>query len=319
MKAVVFDRYGAIDNLQMEELEKPEPKADEVRLKVFAASVNSGDIQLIRGTLSSRLNNGLFTPGKKVPGIDVAGMVDAIGPEAMGCELGQEVYGDLSGYGYGGFAEYVCVPKSAIALKPNNLDFIEAAAVPRAATAAFQGLLDWGDMLSYRSVMVIGAAGGVGHFAVQIAKNYNLQVTAVTRKDNLEFVTNLGADHVKCYNEIDFSADNHYELIFDPVADNSAHKFRRMLTRDGKYVASAFSLSAKFHSPFGGILNNRKIMTFDVRPDLDDLATIRKMIEKGNVTPRIDRVYPFEQVGEALKHFSAGKARGKVVIQMNES
>jgi NADPH:quinone reductase-like Zn-dependent oxidoreductase len=318
MKAVVFDKYGSIDNLRIVEIEKPEPKADEVRLKVYAASVNSGDLQSIKGKLSSRLSTGIFRPGKTVPGTDVSGIVDAMGPEAVGCTLGQEVYADVSDYGFGGFAEYVCVPKSAIALKPSNLSYVEAAAVPMAATTALQGLLNWGEMLSYRSAMVIGAAGGVGHFAVQIAKNYNLQVTAVTREQNLDFVKSLGADYAKSYDEIDFSADNHYELIFDTVADNSAHKYRKMLTRDGKYIACAFSLSALFHGPFGGILNNRKIVTFEAQPNTDDLAIIRKMIEKGNVMPRVDRVYPLEETVEALKYLAAGKSRGKVVIKISE-
>jgi NADPH:quinone reductase-like Zn-dependent oxidoreductase len=316
MKAVVFDKYGSIDNLRMEEIEKPEPKADEVRLKVYAASVNSGDLQLINGRLSSRLRSGIFRPGRTVPGIDVSGIVDAMGPEAIGCTWGQEVYADLSGYGFGGFAEYVCVPKSAIALKPSNLSYVEAAAVPMAATTALQGLLTWGEMLSYRSALVIGAAGGVGHFAVQIAKNFNLQVTAVTREQNLDFVTSLGADYVMSYDEIDFSSDKHYELIFDTVADNSAHKYRKMLTIDGKYVACAFSPSAVLHSPFGGILNNRKIVTFDAQPSMDDLAIIRKMIEKENVIPRVDRIYTLEETGEALKYLAAGNARGKVVIKI---
>ncbi|MFT6175354.1 MAG: NADPH:quinone reductase-like Zn-dependent oxidoreductase [Cryomorphaceae bacterium] len=316
MKAVVFDKYGSIDNLRMEEIEKPEPKADEVRLKVYAASVNSGDLQLINGRLSSRLRTGIFRPGRTVPGIDVSGIVDAMGPEAIGCTWGQEVYADLSDYGFGGFAEYVCVPKSAIALKPSNLSYVEAAAVPMAATTALQGLLTWGEMLSYRSALVIGAAGGVGHFAVQIAKNFNLQVTAVTREQNLDFVTSLGADYVMSYDEIDFSSDKHYELIFDTVADNSAHKYRKMLTRDGKYVACAFSPSAVLHSPFGGILNNRKIVTFEAQPSMDDLAIIRKMIEKGNVTPKVDRIYTLEETGEALKYLAAGNARGKVVIKI---
>ncbi|MFT4772218.1 MAG: NADPH:quinone reductase-like Zn-dependent oxidoreductase [Cryomorphaceae bacterium] len=316
MKAVVFDKYGSIDNLRMEEIEKPEPKADEVRLKVYAASVNSGDLQLINGRLSSRLRTGIFRPGRTVPGIDVSGIVDAMGPEAIGCTWGQEVYADLSDYGFGGFAEYVCVPKSAIALKPSNLSYVEAAAVPMAATTALQGLLTWGEMLSYRSALVIGAAGGVGHFAVQIAKNFNLQVTAVTREQNLDFVTSLGADYVMSYDEIDFSSDKHYELIFDTVADNSAHKYRKMLTIDGKYVACAFSPSAVLHSPFGGILNNRKIVTFEAQPSMDDLAIIRKMIEKGNVTPKVDRIYTLEETGEALKYLAAGNARGKVVIKI---
>ncbi len=319
MKAIVFDKYGSFDNLRIEEREKPEPKADEVRLKVYAASVNSGDLQMIKGRLSSRLRNGFFKPGKTIPGIDVAGTVDAMGPEAIGCTWGQEVYADLSTYGYGAFAEYVCVPKSAIALKPSNLDYVEAAAVPMAATTAFQGLLDWGQMLSYRSAMIIGAAGGVGHFAVQIAKNYNLQVTAVTRESNLEFVRSLGADFAISYDDLNLSdSDDHYELIFDTVADNSAHKYRRMLTRDGKYVACAFSPSAILQSPFGGILNNRKVVTFEAMPDMDDLATIRKMIEKGNVTPRIDRIYPLEETAEALKYLAAGHSRGKVVIKIAE-
>ncbi|MCH2213597.1 MAG: NAD(P)-dependent alcohol dehydrogenase [Flavobacteriales bacterium] len=317
MKAVVFDKYGSLENLRIEEVPKPEPKSDEVRIKVHAASLNSADLQLIRGKLSSRVIAGLLKPGKVIPGIDVAGMVDAMGPDAIGCQWGQEVYADLSEYGYGGFAEYVCVPKSAIAMKPKNLSYVESSAVPMAATAAFQGLVDHGSMLSYRSAMIIGASGGVGHFAVQIAKNYDLQVTAVTRTENVDFVKSLGADYVIASDQVDhMNKRDHYELIFDTIADISARKYRKMLTRDGKYVACAFSPSAVLQSPIGGILSNKRIVTFGLHPDMDDLATIRNMIEKGNVRPRIDKVFSIEDSIEALRYLADRKAQGKVVINM---
>jgi NADPH:quinone reductase-like Zn-dependent oxidoreductase len=317
MKAIVFDKYGSIDNLYLEEREKPEPEADQVRLKVYAAAVNPRDIEMIKGKFNHRLSAGIFSPGKRIPGIDVAGKVDAMGPEALGCKWGQEVYADLSDVGYGGFAEYVCVPKSAIALKPQNLDFVHSAAVPLAATTALQGLLNWGDMLSYRSAMIIGAAGGVGHFAVQIAKNYNLQVTAVTREENKEMVKEIGADHVISYEEMNFSDNTrHYELIFDTAAHRPAGKYRKLLTSDGRYVACAYSPSAYLQSPFGGILHNRKIITFDSKPDTDDLATIRKMIERGSIKPRVDRIFSLEETAAALKYMTKGSSRGKVVIKI---
>jgi NADPH:quinone reductase-like Zn-dependent oxidoreductase len=188
-----------------------------------------------------------------------------------------------------------------------------------AATAALQGLLNYGEMLSYRSAMIIGAAGGVGHFAVQIAKNFDLQVTAVTREENIEFVRSIGADFVISSDNTDYiKSKNHYELIFDTIADKSARRFRKMLTRDGRYVACAFSPSAVVQSPFGGILNNRKIVTFDAKPNMDDLATIRKMIEKGNITPRVDKVFPLTEIKEAFSFYSSGKAKGKVVLTMDD-
>jgi len=317
MKSIVFDKYGSIENLYIEEGEKPEPKEDEVRLKVYAAALNPKDLEMIRGDFKSRLNTGFFRPGKRTPGIDVAGMVDAMGPEAIGCKWGQEVYADLSNYGYGGFAEYVCVPKSAIALKPKNLSYVESAAVPMAATTALQGLLNWGEMLSYRSAMIIGAGGGVGHFAVQIAKHYGLNVTAVTRKKNSEIVKAIGADHVISYDEIDFSQRaKRFELIFDTTTRRPAGRYLRLLTRDGRYVACAYSRSAYLLSPFGGILNNRKIVSFDAQPNTDDLATIRKLIERGSIYPRIDRSFALEDTSEALKYLSEGKSCGKVVIEI---
>jgi len=319
MKAVVFDKYGSLNNLRVEEVPKPEPKSDEVRLKVHAASLNSADLQLVRGKFTSRVRAGLMKPGKIIPGVDVAGMVDAMGPEAIGCQWGQEVYADLSEYGYGGFAEYVCVPKSAIAMKPKNLNYVEASAVPMAATAAFQGLIDHGSMLSYRSVMIIGASGGVGHFAVQIAKNYGMQVTAVTRGSNVEFVKSLGADHVIASDDADhMDKSDQYELIFDTIAGKSARVYRKMLTRDGKYVACAFSPSAVLHSPFGSVLSNRRVVTFDLHPDMDDLAIIRGMIEKGAIKPRVDKVFMIDQGIEALKYLADRKVQGKIVIDMQK-
>ncbi|HKK39429.1 MAG TPA: NAD(P)-dependent alcohol dehydrogenase, partial [Cryomorphaceae bacterium] len=309
MRAIVFDKYGSVDQLRLEEVEKPVPQADEVRIKVCAASVNRIDLQLVQGKFWYRMRNGLFNPGKATPGIDIAGVVDALGPEAIGWMLGQEIYASLANYGFGGFAEYVCVPKSALALKPKNLSFVESAAVPTTATTAFQGLVDWGQMLSYRSVLIIGAAGGVGHFAVQMAKNYNLQVTAVSRSENLDFVKSLGADFTLSHEKMEFLSDERrYELIFDTVGDTSAHKYRKMLTGDGKYVVSAFSPSAIVSSPFGGILNNRKVIVFRVKPDPKDLSTIRKMIERGSVYPKVDRIYPLEEIKEALTYATSGNA-----------
>jgi NADPH:quinone reductase-like Zn-dependent oxidoreductase len=317
MKAVVFDKYGSVENLRVEEVEKPEPQADEVRLKVHAASINSKDLRFVLGKTRIRLRSGIFRPRISIPGIDVAGTVDAMGPEAIGCKWGEEVYADLSQHGYGGFAEYVCVPKSAIALKPSNLIYEAASAVPTAATAAFQGLIDYGDMLSYRSVLIIGAAGGVGHFAIQFAKNYNLQVTAVTRPEKFEFVKSLGADQVMSYDELyTLSKSTHYELIFDTVASKRASFFRRLLTQDGRYVACAFSLSAIAQRPFGGVLNNKRVVTFDSTPSMNDLAMIRKMIEKGTVKPHIDKVFKLEEVVEAFRYYLEGRIKGKIVIHI---
>jgi len=319
MKAAVFDRYGDLDSLRVEEISKPEPKADEVRLKVYAASINPADYYIVRGKpFPVRFSTGLIKPRVRIPGIDVAGMVDAMGPEAMECEWGQEVYADLSDSGFGAFAEYVCVPKSAIALKPRNLNYVEAAAVPLAATTALQGLMK-GEVLSYRSALVVGASGGVGHFAVQIAKNYGLHVTGVCSTDKVDFVKSLGADEVIDYNKTDYTRmDRSYELIFDTAAKRSASTFRKMLTTDGRYVAVAFSPSALINSPFGGILNNKKIVTYVAQPSTEDLATLRKMIESNRIKPHVDRVFELEDITEAYKYWKSGQAKGKIAIHVSD-
>ncbi len=315
MKAAVIEKYGSIDSLRVQEVEKPEPTEDEVRLKVFAASVNPSDLHLIKGKhFGSR-----FGKKRRIPGIDVSGMVDAMGPNAMDCSWGDEVYADLSNHGYGSFAEYVCVPRSAIALKPKNLDYIEAACVPYAATSALQGLVDEGDIFSHRSALIVGASGGVGHFAVQIAKNYDLQVTGVARTEKLDFVKTLGADFVLDYTKEDYmKSDNHYELIFDTAGQRSAFKFRKMLTRDGRYVAIAATASALLQTPIIGILNNRRVKTFRTRPSTEDLATLRKLIEKGSVKPNVDKVFSLDEVPQALKYLESGQVKGKIAIHVSD-
>jgi NADPH:quinone reductase-like Zn-dependent oxidoreductase len=319
MKAMVFRRYGGVENLIFEEVDKPEPKEDEVRLKVRAASVNPDDYEVMKGrSIGRRFTTGLFTPQKKILGIDVAGTVDAMGPQAMECELGQEVYADLSDHGYGAYAEYVCVPKSAIALKPRNLAFTAAATLPFAGTTALQGLFK-GDILSYRSALIIGASGGVGHFALQIAKSYGLQVTAVCSTQKIEMVKALGADRIIDYTKTDYTkTDDQYELIFDAAGKHSAGKFRKMLTRDGRYVACAYNPSAYVHAPIRGILTNRRVVTYDTIPSTEDLATLRRMVESKKITPYVDRVFSLKDLPEAMHYLKSGNVKGKVAIEMGK-
>lgn len=319
MKAVVFDRYGDLESLRIADVPKPEPDHDEVRLKVYSASINPADAYIVQGRpFPVRLSTGLFKPKISIPGTDVAGMVDAMGPEAMECEWGQEVYADLSGSGFGAFAEYVCVPKSSIALKPSNLDYDQAASVPVAAATALQGLMK-GEVLSYRSALIIGASGGVGHFALQLAKNYGLHVTAVCSTAKMDFVKSLGADKVIDYKKEDYTkTEGKYELIFDTAGKKSVGVFKKMLTRDGRFVACAFNPSALLSTPFGGILSNKKVVSYVAEPNMDDLATLRKLIESGKITPHVDKVFDLDRIVEAFNYWKLGQAKGKIAIHVSD-
>jgi NADPH:quinone reductase-like Zn-dependent oxidoreductase len=324
MKAIVFTEYGPPDVLQLKEVEKPTPKEDEVLVKVHAASVNARDWHLMRADpFLVRLMTGLLKPKNKMFGSDVAGRVEAVGRNVKQFQPGDEVFGDIGQYGNGAFAEYVSVPEDALALKPASMTFEEAAAVPAAALAALQALRDTGQIQPGQKVLINGASGGVGTFAVQISKSFGAEVTGVCSTRNLDMARSLGADQVIDYTQEDFTQNGqHYDLIIDNVGNPSVYKrfYKRSLTPKGicVIVAGTFFLQL-FLGPWMSMTGSNKIVTYLTIPNQKDLVFIKELLEAGEVAPVIDRRYPLSEVAEAIRYLEEGHARGKVVITVEQN
>ena len=312
MKAIVYHNYGPPDVLEIAEIEKPVIGDDDVLIKVEAASVNPFDWHFLRGTpFPVRFMAGLLKPKNPVLGVDVAGRVAAVGKNASRFQPGDEVFG--SGM-LGGFAEYARVPESHLVEKPTNLSFVEAAAVPVAAITALQGLRDRGQIQSGQKVLIYGASGGVGTFAVQIAKSFGTEVTAVCSTRNLELVRSIGADQAIDYTNEDFAqSGQRYDLIFDTVGKRSFSDSRRAMNPHGVFVAMDFSL--------GGMLISRttsqKMVLMGMAKIVQkDLVFLQELLADGRIKPVIDRTYALNEVPEAIRYLETERARGKVVIAM---
>jgi NADPH:quinone reductase-like Zn-dependent oxidoreductase len=323
MKAIVFTKYGPPDVLQLKEVEKPTPKDEEVLVKVHAASVNSWDWELLRGTpFANRLMFGLLKPTKiKILGCDIAGQVEGVGRNVKQFQPGDEVFGDLSGCGWGGFAEYVCASEDVLALKHASMTFEEAAAVPQAAVLALQGLRDKGQIQPGQKVLINGAGGGVGTFAVQIAKSFGAGVTGVDSTGKLDMVRSIGADQVIDYTEEDFTKNGQvYDLILDVAAYRSIFDYKRALSPKGNCVLVGGSTARIFQALFLGswILGSKKVGLLIYKPNKKDLILINELFEAGKVVPIIDRRYPLSEVPEALRYLGEGHAQGKLVITLEE-
>ena len=320
MKAIVYTEYGSPDVLQLKEVEKPTPKEDEVLIKIHAVSVNAADLHLLRADpFLIRLSSGLLKPKNEILGSDIAGRVEAVGRNIKQFKLGDEVFGDISAGGWGGFAEYVCAREDALVLKPANISFEEAAAVPMAAVTALQGLRSKGQIQPGQKVLINGASGGVGMFAVQIAKSFGAEVTAVCSTRNLDTVRSIGADHVIDYTQEDFTQNGqHYDLI---IAANGYHPlsdYRRALSPKGSYVTTGGSMAqmsqAMLQGPWISMTGSQKMGNLLARPNKQDLAFIKELLEAGKVKPVIDRCYPLSEVADAIRYLEEGHAQGKVVI-----
>jgi NADPH:quinone reductase-like Zn-dependent oxidoreductase len=323
MKAIVSQKYGSPDVLQLQQVEKPTPKDNEVLIKVYAAAANAGDWHLLRGEpFMVRLMFGLLKPKIKILGTDVAGKVEAVGSNVTQFQPGDEVFGDLSESGYGAFAEYVAVPEDAVALKPSRMTFEEVAAVPSAALTALQGLRDQGQIQPGKKVLVNGASGGVGTFAVQIAKSFGAEVTGVCSTRNVDMVRSIGADHVIDYTQEDFTQNGHrYDLIIDAAAYRSISDYKRVLSPEGVYVmvggSTAQFFQAMFLGPWTSMTGSKKLGTFIKNPNKEDLVFLKELLEAGKAAPVIDRRYPLSEAPEAIRYLEEGHARGKVVITVN--
>ncbi len=315
MKAVVYEKFGPPDVvLQLKEVEKPAPRDNEVLVKVHAVSINFGDWAYVRGEpfLVRLIGAGLLKPKYKILGSDIAGRVEAVGGNVEQFQPGDELFGELAMHGWGGFAEYASAPENVLTLKPSNLTFEEAAAVPQAATVALHALRDKGQVQPGQKVLINGASGGIGTFAVQIAKSFGAEVTGVCSTRNLEMVRSLGADHVIDYTQEDFTQnEGRYDRIIDIVANRSMSDYMRALSPEGRYVAVAFNPSSMFAR--GG---SKKAGPLAVKSSVEDLVFIKELIEAGKVVPVIDRRYPLSEVSEALRYYGERHSRGKVVITM---
>jgi NADPH:quinone reductase-like Zn-dependent oxidoreductase len=322
MKAAGYTEYGQPDVIELREVARPIPKDNEVLVRVCAASVNSWDWDLLRGTPFLNRLNGLFTPKHTILGCDIAGRVETLGKKAKRFRPGDEVFGDLSGGEWGGFAEYVCARENALAPKPAELTFEDAAAVPQAGLLALQGLRDKGKIHKGQAVLVNGAGGGAGTFAVQIAKAYGAEVTGVDSAEKLVMLRSIGADHVIDYAREDFTKKGqHYDLILDVVTHRSFFDYRRVLNPDGRYVMLGWGswprvFQAMLLGPLISAAGSRKMGILVLTPN-KGLDTMTDLIEAGKVKPVIDRCYPLSEVAEAIRHFGEGHARGKVVITVD--
>jgi NADPH:quinone reductase-like Zn-dependent oxidoreductase len=320
VKAIVQDRYGSPDVLELRDIDKPVAEDHDVLIRVRAASVNAADWHFMRGLpYIARLSLGPVKPRTKVRGRDAAGYVEAVGKSVTQFRQGDEVYAEVE---TGSFAEFTSVPEDVVGLKPANLTFEQAAAVPLAANTALQGLRDKGRIQPGQKVLIYGASGGVGTFAVQMAKSFGAEVTGVCRTNKMDMVRSIGADHVIDYTQEDFTrSGQRYDLLFDLVGNRSLSDCRRVLSPEGTLVLSGGEggrwVGAVGHlisSLARGLFMKQKVQPFLAKKSGEDLAVLKELIEAGKVTPVIDRAYPLSEVPQAIRYLEDGHAQGKVVI-----
>jgi NADPH:quinone reductase-like Zn-dependent oxidoreductase len=318
MRAIVGENYGPADNLKLKEVPRPIPGEGEILIKVYASSVNAGDWHVMRGDpFVIRFLFGLFHPKIKILGTDIAGVVESIGKGVTQFKPGDEVFGDVTNHSFGGFGEYTLSNESQIYTKPTNLTFQEAAALPVTAVTALQGLRDHAKVKAGQKVLVVGAAGGVGTCAVQIAKAKGATVTGVCSTKNVELVRSLGADNVIDYTKQDYTKmDEQYDVIFDVAATKSLFSIKHALADKGIYVNGGGD--TMFHTIFWGpilsMFGSKKYKMFFAATTQSDLKEIKEMVEAGKIRPEIEKVYPLSKVPDAIKHVESKRARGKNVI-----
>ncbi len=324
MKTIIRTEYGGPDVLRLVEIEKPVPGDDEVLVRVRASSINAADRYLMRGEpLPFRLDLGLRRPKNARLGADVAGTVEAIGRHVTAIEPGDAVYGDLSGSNWGAWAEFAVAPAAVLAPMPSNLSFEQAGAVPLAAVTALQGLRDGGNLASGHRVLIHGASGGVGTFAVQIAKALGAEVTAVVSPRNLELARSLGADRVIDYTTDDFSRDgSRYDLILAANGNRSLGDYRRALTEGGTLVNSGGGMGQTFRAlllgPLVSATSRQSVRSLMAKPNRDDLIFLNGLIEAGQVAPVIDDCYRLAETAAGMRYMEETRPRGKVVISLVE-
>lgn len=317
MKAIVYTKYGPPDVLQLKEVEKPIPKDHEVLIKVEAASVNPFDWHFMRGTpYLVRIQAGILKPKDNAVGVDVSGVVEAVGKDVKEFQSGDEVFGSCNG----AFAEYVSASEKGLVKKPDNLTFEQAASVPVAAFTALQGLRDKGQIQPGQRVLINGASGGVGTFAVQIAKSFGAEVTGVCSTRNVDMVRSIGADFVIDYTQEDFTQSaKHYDLIFDTIGNRSLSNCRRILSSNGILVIVGGPMNRALRASVMSRFVSQKMLMFMALRSKKDLIVMHDLLISGKVTPVIDRRYSLNEVPQAIRYLEEGHARGKVIITMEQN
>lgn len=324
MKAIISEKYGTSDTLKLAEVAKPTPKQNQVLVKVHAASMNYGNLALLTGKpLPVRFAFGLRKPKYRIPGGDVAGVVEAKGENVTQFQIGDRVYGDLSSSGWGAFAEYVAVDENALAIMPSNLGFTEMAGVPMAGTTALQAIRDIGKVKAGQHVLIHGASGGVGTFAVQIANALGAEVTAVVSTRNVDLVKSLGADHVIDYRKEEFvNADETFDVIFGVNGLQSISTYKRKLKEHGVFIHVGGATSQFYQTllvgPLISLFGKKIFLSFMQKANQSDLVFMNGLIEEGKVKPVIDRSYTLSEVPKAFQYFEEGHSRGKVVITVGD-
>lgn len=320
MKATIYTKYGSPDVLKIQEVEKPSPRDDEVLVKIHASSVNPAEWYGMTGLLIARMGNRLLKPKDTRLGADYSGVVEAVGKNVTHVKRGDEVYGARSG----AFAEYVCV-RNIVIPKPANITFEQAGGVATAAITALQGLRDHGKLQAGQKVLINGASGGVGTFAVQIAKALGAEVTAVCSTRNVELIRSLGADHVIDYTKEDFTHNGkRYDLLLDIAGSRPWRESKRVLTPSARYVIVGAPKGNQVIGPLGFIIKTRlgalgasqKVIFFVANFKREDFLLLKDMFERGQVKPVVEKSYPLEKISEAMRHLGTGHAQGKIVVTM---
>ena len=323
MKSIIYHEYGTPDVLKLEQIEKPIPQDDEILVKVYATTANIGELVIIKGEpYIMRLMFGLRKPKSGSFGEDIAGTVEAVGANVTQFQPGDGVFG----WAKGSFSEYVCASEENFLLKPTNLTFEQAGAVGVSAFTALQALRTQGNIQSGQKVLINGASGGVGSFAVQIAKAYGAEVTGVCSTNNVDMVRALGADHVVDYKQEDFTQNGQqYDLILDNVGNHSLSGFKRVLAPQGKVLPNAGGHGkGRWFGDMGNIIkvaisslfSRQQGQPFLALPNKEDLAILKELVESGDVTPFIEKTYPLRDSASAFKHVETGRTRGKIVINV---
>ena len=320
MQAVIYEQYGSPDRLHLVDLPKPSPSEDEVLVKIHAVSINGADTEgLVGKPLYARMR-GLFSPGQTILGSDIAGRVELTGKNVRKFQVGDEVFGEIPGY-HGGLAEYVCLPEKALAHKPASLSFEEAAAIPQAGVIALQGIRLKGRVQPGQQVLINGAGGSAGSFAIQLAKLDGAEVTGVDHTHKLEFMRSLGADHVIDYNREDFSkTGKQYDLIFELIARRSVFAYQRALKSGGTCWIVGGSVATLFQvmllGPRIAKKSGKNIQMLMVPQNSKELLTITELCSAGKIRPLIDKVYPLKEAPQAFRYILTNQAKGKIVIIM---
>lgn len=322
MKTFVYEKYGSPDVLYLKDAPKPLPADDQVLIKIHAVSINGSDREgLIGKPLYSRIG-GLRKPGNPILGSDIAGTVEAVGKDNTEFQVGDEVFGEIPGY-HGGFVEYICLRGKTMTLKPTGMTFEEASAIPQGGVIALNGIIKKGEVQAGQKVLINGAGGSGGTFAVQLAKLRGAEVTGVDNTGKLDFLRSLGADHIMDYTRENFTkSGKRFDLILDLIAHRSAFAYARALNPNGTYLYTGGSIATLFQILlFGGLIKKmteKNVRILMVPQNREDLITVTELIQAGKIRTVIDRTYPFNEIPEAMRYVSDGHAKGKVVITVNQ-